>query len=326
MLPDLAWLAALVALAVSTILLLPLHRLLFRLGVLDPVGSRSLHQSPTPRGAGLALAAGMISGLVSVGALTAASLIALGGFAFVGAWDDWKSRSPRLRLLAQVLVAALVVSGLAVSEMRRPLSQVALVIVGICLFVLVVNVVNFMDGANGLSAMHGVLFGSAYAAICWQAKAPTWMTLAFCLSAAYAAFIPWNLRKKALFFLGDSGSYLLGASLTLLVLGCWVQGVAFLVALAPLTVYLGDVSLTLVRRVVAKRPVFEAHREHAYQVLPARGWDHRKASLLVLAFSGVCCVLALIAQAEIISLALLAVLVTLVVMAYFVTIRKLSFN
>lgn len=319
-----ALVASCVALAVTTLALPIVRHLLVRLDVLDQVSARSSHRLATPRGAGLAQMPGIVMGLASVAALTWAALVAVAGFTLLGAWDDWNSRSPRIRLVAQLLVTCFVVGVLALVDLPNVGAKTSFVIFGACMFMLIINTVNFMDGANGMSATHGILFGFAYAILTWQVDAPAWAILGLCLSAASAAFMPWNFKKTALLFLGDSGSYLLGAIVALLVLVCWAQGTSLLIALAPLAIYLSDVGLTLLRRAIAGKPIFQAHREHAYQALPVNGWDHRKTSLLVLIFSGACCVSSLIAQAGIISLPLLGMLITLVVVTYFVTIHKFS--
>ena len=311
----------------ATLLAMPLvRRMLVRFQVLDHASSRSLHSLSTPRGAGLAELVGILAGLTSVLALSWVAIISLTGFTFLGAWDDWKSLSPRVRLVAQLLLAGSVVCAMVLSDIPNSSWQVILALSGILIFPLIINTVNFMDGLNGMSATHGIVFGVTYAVLTWQVGASTWTLLGLCLAAASAAFLPWNFRKTALLFLGDSGSYLLGAIVALLILVCWVQGTPLMIALAPLAIYLSDVCVTLARRKLAGKPLLEAHREHAYQALPARGWDHRKASMIVLTCSSICCTLALIAQARIISLYLLGMLITLVVMAYFVTIRKLSKN
>ena len=325
-LPTEALVASVVALCVTMLGLPILRRRLVRLEVLDPVSDRSSHHIATPRGAGLAQMLGIIIGMASVAVLPLAAFFAVVGFSLLGAWDDWNSRSPRLRLFAQALVATATVGALLAFGSPPLQMGVAILAAGVCVFLVIVNSANFMDGANGLSATHGILFGTAYAVLSWQVGLPSWAILGLCLAAASGAFLPWNFRGTASLFLGDSGSYLLGATIALLVLVCWFQGTPLLIALAPLAIYLSDVGVTLVRRAFAGRPILQAHREHAYQVLIAYGWDHRKASLLVLTFSGVCCVLALMAQGGTISLALLGVLIPLVVLAYFVTIRKLSIN
>ena len=260
---------------------------------------------------------GILAGLVSVGALSWASAIAVVGFTSLGAWDDWSSRTAGLRLAAQCLLGLGVLAALLGDGLTSIRPDLAVVIVGISCFIVIVNVVNFMDGANGMSATHGLLFGIVYAALSWQAGASTWALLALSLAAASAAFMPWNFRKTALLFLGDSGSYLFGGILALLVLVCWAQGTPLVVAIAPLSIYLSDVGVTLIRRGIAGRPILQSHRGHAYQSLTARGWDHRMASLLVLVFSGACCVLALMAQVGFLSGALLGLLLTIVVSSYF---------
>lgn len=298
--------------------------MLMKYRILDHVGHRSMHSFATPRGAGLVQMVGITAGLVSVRALNLTSGIAILGFAVLGAWDDWRARSASIRFFAQVVLASAVVMTLQLGVMPPLTLGITITAVAIAGFVVIVNSVNFMDGINGISASHGILFGLVYALLLWRTGSVTWIFLGLCLAVASAVLLPWNFRKTALIFLGDSGSYLLGATVSLLILVSWSRGLPLLIALAPLTIYLSDVFVTMARRLVLGKSLTQAHREHAYQLLPTRGGDHRSTSLLVLMFSTACCILALLAQLGILTLPLLALLLLLVVFSYFVTIRVLS--
>ena len=314
--------ASLTALLVTSFLLPVLRHLLIRFNVVDYPNSRSNHQIVTPRGGGLAGMIGIVLGLAVACKLSYAILISVVGFTLLGAFDDWKSLSSKTRLVAQVLLGYSVVVAFTRSDPEVIQPQATIVVVGISIYIFVVNAVNFMDGVNGMSASHGILLGTTFAALSWQVDAPTWAILGLCLAAASMAFIPWNFRRRALLFLGDSGTYLFGAIIALLILVLWAEGTHLLIVLAPIAIYLSDVSVTLMRRAIAGKPILQAHREHTYQALPARGWDHRWTSMLVLIFSSVCCVAALVAQARIISLPILGMLITLAIVGYFVSIRR----
>jgi UDP-N-acetylmuramyl pentapeptide phosphotransferase/UDP-N-acetylglucosamine-1-phosphate transferase len=48
--------------------------------------------------------------------------------------------------------------------------------------------------------------------------------------------------------------------------------------LLPLAFIWFDVALTLLRRVILKRRLTEAHRDHLYQLLNRSGWSHSQVS------------------------------------------------
>jgi UDP-N-acetylmuramyl pentapeptide phosphotransferase/UDP-N-acetylglucosamine-1-phosphate transferase len=83
------------------------------------------------------------------------------------------------------------------------------------------------------------------------------------VAAAAAAFLLWNWQPAKV-FLGDAGAVPLGFLLgwVLLVLaaaGQWAPAV-----ILPL-VFVADASLTLLRRLINREPVWQAHRGHFYQ-------------------------------------------------------------
>ena len=73
--------------------------------------------------------------------------------------------------------------------------------------------------------------------------------------------------------MGDVGSTFLGAVFVGLVLQStnWHQALGLLLVPAPV---LGDAFVTLLRRVAARQPVFQAHRQHLFQRLNQSGWSH----------------------------------------------------
>src|SRR5690606_20418998 len=82
-------------------------------------------------------------------------------------------------------------------------------------------------------------------------------------------------------FLGDVGSYLLGALVAGVVIASMAAGTHPVAALAPVSVYWADTVSTIARRAFRGEPVFEAHRTHAYQRLTTVGFSHFASGLVV---------------------------------------------
>jgi UDP-N-acetylmuramyl pentapeptide phosphotransferase/UDP-N-acetylglucosamine-1-phosphate transferase len=76
-------------------------------------------------------------------------------------------------------------------------------------------------------------------------------------------------------FLGDVGSYLLGAMVGIGVMIGAHQTSSFVMLLAPLSIYLADTGAALVRRAIRGEHLTIAHRQHVYQRLVSEaGMSH----------------------------------------------------
>ncbi|MEE6274664.1 hypothetical protein V2J56_15060 [Georgenia sp. MJ206] len=184
--------------------------------------------------------------------VTAALILAL-----VGLLDDWLTISAAPRLAAQVLTGAM---------LGLDLGGVPLALLGAVLMPVVVNIVNFMDGINGITALTLTVWaGTAiYAGLANDVPAVAF-TGALTLGSALG-FLPWN-APRARMFLGDVGSYLFGALAAGGVLVGVTNEVPIVLLTAPLVLYVADTGITLARRALRGAPLMEAHREHVYQRL-----------------------------------------------------------
>ena len=293
--------AFLVALSLTTVAVPITLKILRRRGYLDRPNERSSHAIATPRGAGLAQIVGGAGALASSGWLPLSGLVALAGFSALGAADDLKPRPPILRLILQATIAIAAVALALGSWNSTDLPLFFIGAIAVLVFVGMVNATNFMDGINGISVLHGVIFGSVYCIILWRAGLPEWVTLGATLAGVSLAVFPWNWGRTARIFLGDSGSYLLGAAIALLFLTTWLLGPGLLIAVAPITIYLADTGSTLIQRIWKRESITIAHRDHVYQRLVRSGWSHPRTALFVAAFSTVTSAIALALQQGILS-------------------------
>lgn len=254
--------------------------------ILDIPNDRSLHSSATPRGGGLAIAIVVSSiNAIAIGSgyvsFAVAMILWLGtaSYAGLGAVDDQYSLSARLRFTVQVVVATMSVGGIFTAA-GIPWNLLTLAI-GVALtlaLVWMVNLYNFMDGCDGIAAVQAVMagFGGAYLAgsLGFHGVALGAATVA----GASLGFLWWNWQPARI-FLGDAGSYFLGAQFGLLIIATALHGVMpwfWLILLSP---FIADSSLTLLRRLFTGRNWHAAHRTHAYQLLIRSGWSHRRVAL-----------------------------------------------
>jgi UDP-GlcNAc:undecaprenyl-phosphate GlcNAc-1-phosphate transferase len=269
------------SLIVSSIALPIILIVLRNRALVDVANERSLHVGATPRGAGMALAFGVAAALAVSGTTFWPFWFAPLSLAGLGALDDIRRRPALARLSIQVLIAAISATGVASALGCGPI----IALFGAFLIVATVNATNFMDGINGVSALHAVVWGIAYAVMLSQVDQVAAVSLAVALVGIGAAFLPWNV-PNAKMFLGDSGSYLIGGIAGMLAVTLLFAGEP-LAALCPLAVYAADTGSSLLLRLAKRENLTEAHRNHVFQQLVAKGWSHGRTALVVAAFTTV---------------------------------------
>lgn len=260
---------------------------LLRRAMVDVPNGRSMHEVPTPRGAGLALAAVALAAAAAC-ALTPAWRVPLawtwiaigGGCAALGWADDLRSRSARLRLAVQCALAGVFAVAIAPAAGFTALDAGACVLRLLGL-VWLVNLYNFMDGADGFAGVQAIAVMLCAAALLAHGGASGEAVRALLVAGAALGFLAWNW-PPARIFLGDSGSYFLGFACGAGALGgggSALGAAPWLILMAP---FVTDATLTLAGRALRGAPLFEAHREHVYQRLLLGGWSrHRLLAALV---------------------------------------------
>ncbi|POH59869.1 MraY family glycosyltransferase [Arthrobacter glacialis] len=280
------------AIALILALLLPVvvRPLLARAGVLDVPNARSSHQIPTIRGMGIttavALPAAVLvaiflpqSGPGNQGALILVVIVALMLAAATIGWiEDIRGLSVKVRASLQLLVGGAATAAVAIIDPGQ--QQLWLIPAGAIAVAAYINVANFMDGINGISGMHGLLVGGLYA-YAGYATGHSWLVyVGIAIAMAFAGFLPWNLGRNNV-FLGDVGSYLLGASIAVTAMCAFLSGVPVEYIFSPVLIYLTDTFVTFLRRLLAGERWYVAHREHVYQRLTIVGLSHGAATAVV---------------------------------------------
>lgn len=275
--------------------------LLRRAAVIDMPGHRSSHIFPTPRGGGVAITAGLMAAAIAVGGVTAIAFGAtIAAFGLIGLAEDLVGVPPASRLVLQ-LTAGMLAGLVLVSRSAAAGFVLAAAAVAAGLWITgSVNAFNFMDGVNGISGAHALLGGVIYAVAGWWRGDPFLLAAGAALAAGGLAFLPWN-AGRARVFLGDVGSYALGAAVGFLgiyaVIAAHVPPEA---ALGPVALYLTDTGWTLCQRAWRHERLLEAHRMHVYQRWTDAGWSHQRVTAVTTGIS------ALLSVAGLMSLAGLA--------------------
>lgn len=267
--------------ALATAVAAPVLRpVLGRWGLIDVPNHRSSHQHPTLRGGGLApllglLLVALVTGVSAGSAMSVswAALLTCVLAALIGLVVDLAEPPPWTRLLGQLLLGA---------ALGALLSGIPGAVLGGIAMPVLVNVVNFMDGIDGITTLTVVAWGLVVlvATATLGGTSVAAVTVAALAVGAAAGFLPWNVRGSRM-FLGDCGSYLFGALVAAALLLEQSSGTRPWLVLVPLLPYLLDTGLTLLRRARRGAPLTQAHREHLYQRLSRRpGWTHLRVAVL----------------------------------------------
>ena len=256
-----------------TVLVEPMIIPLLRKTAIDVPGPRSSHAVPTPRGGGAPIALGLLAAAAFIHpAVGAVFAIAVGAFGFVGFTEDIRGLTVRTRLGLQV-AGSITVTALLVRHAAMAPFALAITALAITVWIVgYVNAFNFMDGVNGISGAHAIVGGLAYALLGLWLPSEFLTTAGIAVAAGALAFLPWNI-PRARVFLGDAGSYALGAALAVLAAYALLHGIPLEAAVAPLGLYLADTTWTLLRRIRAGKS-WHNHRTHVYQRWCDRGWSH----------------------------------------------------
>lgn len=310
------WLAFWIALALTGLLVPGLRRA----GLFDAPNDRSLHVTPTPRGGGIGVLIAVLLATVAAAdgsagqtgvVVVAAAALVLGS---VGLLDDIRSLAPSLRLAAQGIVALTASTAVARLVGDAGLWAPGFVAAGAVVTVAYVNAFNFMDGVNGISALNAAACGSWLVWLGHGHDVTALVLVGSALAGAALGFLPWNASSRI--FLGDVGSYGVGALIaTASVLG-WGTGIPGPLVFAPTLLYFADTGWVLLKRAWAGQVLTQAHRGHVYQRLVRLGWPHWASAVWSAGHATVVCLLAaLLYDRQPLATVLLAALVMLVYLA-----------
>ena len=257
-------------------------RLMIRAGVGDVPVSRSSHTQVTPTGGGLGVLCGAAMGFLLLSFLGQGDIFSdlsvilslCFAVAIIGLYDDLFSPPSLIKFGVFIGIIWLLIDYLGPVQqlpLGRDLLHLPYVVGGfgtlLWVFV-VVNGVNFMDGVNGImgGCMAIAFFGLCSAAHMLGAPQTFWLGLVS--AAAWAGFLPLNLRRKALIFSGDIGAltagFLFAAGVLLLAHETDISASIYLGAMMILP-FLTDVLLTLLSRLIRQQNLLSPHRDHLYQ-------------------------------------------------------------
>ena len=285
------------------VLLLVAELVYFRIAdkcnIIDKPNQRSSHSTIVLRGGGIIFLIGawvwsLFFGFDYPWFLAGLTLVA--GVSFV---DDIRSLPDSVRLVAQFAAAAMAFYQLDILHWE----MWWIVLVALVVYVGATNVINFMDGINGITAGYALavlvplgLLNTNYHELAMNlatnyssvfSSDGVFVDQSLIVAAIIAAvvFCIFNFRPKgkAKCFAGDVGSIGI-AFIMLFLLGNVIIKTEDITWLIFLLVYGVDGCLTIVHRIMLHENLGEAHRKHAYQIMANElKIGHVKVTLLYMA-------------------------------------------
>ena len=302
---------------IASLIITPIiRRLCERFKLLDvPLDGRRIHRRAVPRLGGVALYLSCLAALSTLLFVDNLLTQTLSGFKsefltllipatlvlLLGAYDDLRGTNATVKFLGLGLIATLFYAmGGRIDALSIPLvgsvhlPVILSFVVTVIWLVGIANAFNLIDGLDGLAS--GAALFSSLVILGVSASGDRAMTIvvALVLCGALAGFLRYNFNPASI-FLGDSGSLFTGFLLAALsVLGTQkaTTAVAIVVPILAFGFPVVDTAMTMSRRVVSRKPVFQGDNEHIHHMLLARGWSQRRAALVLY---GVCALFGLVA-------------------------------
>ena len=242
-----------------------------RFNIIDKPNQRSSHSTIVLRGGGIIFSLAMVAWAVLMmlqgnGQVVMNYLPFLVGLLMVAGvsfWDDVRSLPDSVRLIVQFVAMALMFWSMNILHWN----MWWIVLIALIVCVGATNVINFMDGINGITAGYAlaVLVPLMLVNASLGFMQPSYLIVAIIGVLVFCLF---NFRPKgkAKCFAGDVGSIAI-AFIMLFAIGRLIVQTGDVTYLIFLLVYGVDGCLTICHRIMLHENLGEAHRKHVYQLM-----------------------------------------------------------
>ena len=273
-------------------------------GAMDAPDARKVHKKPIPRIGGIGIYAAFMVAMLSVlsfvdvtaevkteiiGLMVGGSLIVL-----VGVIDDYKNLPAKVKLVGQIIAAAVLVIAfdVRIDFITDPFGDYIYtewLAVPLTIFWIVglTNTVNLIDGLDGLAAGVSTIAAVTIMLVALQQSIMLVAVLTAALAGAAFGFLYYNFNPARI-FMGDSGSMFLGFMLAgISVIGAVKSAatIALIVPILALGLTILDTTFASVRRYRGGVPIFKPDKGHLHHRLLDLGFTQRQAVLLMYVIS-----------------------------------------
>jgi UDP-GlcNAc:undecaprenyl-phosphate GlcNAc-1-phosphate transferase len=301
-----------VAFGVAALMTPLVMRVAISIGITDHPNERSVNRRPNmPLLGGIAVGLGFAAGLavairqveptVPAGHLLA---LILGGALVLalGICDDRFGMNAWAKFSVQIIAAVLATSsGYEIDHLTEPFSRTTFVLpiwlswtVTILWIVTITNALNLVDGLDGLAAGVAAIIAATLTLLAAQAGEFFGVCIGVAMVGALLGFLPFNFAPARI-FLGDTGALFIGYVLSLLALEGYRQItlLTFVVPVLALAVPILDTTLSVVRRLRNRSPIFDADRAHMHHRMLESEGSARSAVLQVYILTAAFCLISL---------------------------------
>lgn len=290
----------------SALIITPLiRRLCDRFQLLDvPADGRRVHTKSIPRLGGVAIFLSLMLALASLlfvsNILTEALLYYRPMFfkvlvpaclvLLLGVYDDLRGTKAIVKFVGLGLIASLFyalggrIESLAVPFIGTvhfpPVLSFALTVFWL---VAITNAFNLIDGIDGLATGAALFSSLVILGVALSGGHHVMIVVTIGLCGALAGFLRYNFNPASI-FLGDSGALFIGFLLAALSLMGAQKATTTIAVITPMLAFglpVVDTTITMARRLIGGRPLFQGDGEHIHHMLLARGWSQRRVVLIL---------------------------------------------
>ena len=317
-----------IALVVSYALTPSVKKLAIKIGAVDRPNARKVHTHVIPRLGGLAIYIGFMAAVLFCVPLQhelVGMLLGCTAIVAVGIWDDICNIPAKVKLVGQILAACIPIAfGIQIEWLTNPFGDIIvlpeLIAIPVTIFWIIgfTNTVNLIDGLDGLAA--GVAFIASISMFLLAYNLNQFLPALVIVSMAGAAlgFLQYNFNPAKI-FMGDTGSMLLGYTLSVAaVLGLvkTAATVALVVPIIALGLPILDTTFAIIRRKMSGVPIFQPDKGHLHHRLLALGMTQKQAVLIMYFVSMILRIVALFVANVNYKTGIVTVLVVLAVIIY----------
>ena len=275
-------------------LFIPLvKRIAKHIGAIDIPNERKVHKNPIPRLGGLGIYAGFLLGYILFGhpSLQMNSIL-IGSFIIIitGLCDDIKPIKPLPKLLGQIAAACILVfyGNIVLNNITVFGQDIEFGIfaypITIMFVVACTNVINLIDGLDGLSGGISSIFYLSTIVICFFQERFTGLefTLALIMLGSTLGFLFHNFNPARI-FAGDSGAMFMGYVISVIsLLGFKTTVMTSIFApLAILAVPILDTLFAIIRRLINHKHIYDADKEHLHHQLLKMNFSHKMTVIII---------------------------------------------